>query len=138
MASKNKPKKSHTGRYRSGLEKKFAEALPKKMMEYEPFDVDYTTHRKYKPDFVYKDRILIEVKGFFREGDTQKYKAIRDCIEWRVEGMRLVFLLSDPNKKVRKGGKITMGQWCDKEGFAHFTLDTTDELVEYVINLYGT
>lgn len=129
----SKPRKS---RYRSGLEQKFAAALPRRMMEYEPFDVPYVTYRKYKPDFVYKDKILIECKGFFREGDTQKYKAIRDCIE-QIAGMSLVFLLSDPNKKVRKGGKLTMGQWCDKEGFAHFTLDTTDELIEYVINLYG-
>ena len=33
MVSKN------YGRYRSGLEKKFAEALPRKFMAYEPFDM---------------------------------------------------------------------------------------------------
>jgi len=75
-------------------------------------------------------KILIEAKGYFRVGDTQKYTSIRDSIgDWE-----LVFVLSDPNKKVRKGNKITMGQWCDKEGFAHFTVKTTKELLKYVRN----
>lgn len=43
-------------------------------------------------------------------------------------------MLSDPNKKVRKGSKMTMGQWCDKEGLAHFTVKTTKELLKYVRN----
>ena len=97
MVSKN------YGRYRSGLEKKFAEALPRKFMAYEPFDMPYTVHRHYKPDFVYKEWMLVECKGFFREGD----------------------------KKVRKGAKMTMGQWCDKEGLKHYTLATTKELIDY-------
>jgi hypothetical protein len=25
-----------------------------------------------------------------------------------------------------------MGQWCEKEGFAHFTVKTTKELLKYV------
>lgn len=134
MSSKRptkRTKKTNNGKYRSGLERKFAEAIPAKMMKYEPYDLSYVTHRKYKPDFVYKDKVLIECKGFFREGDTQKYKAIRDCISG-IAGMELVFLLSDPHKKVRKGAKLTMGQWCEKEGMAHFSLDTVEELIKYV------
>ena len=127
MNRSTKQSKSY-GIYRSGLEKKFAEALPRKFMAYEPFDMPYTVHRHYKPDFVYKDWMLVECKGFFREGDTLKYKSIRDCLE---EDQELVFVLSDPNKKVRKGAKMTMGQWCDKEGLKHFTLTTTQELIDY-------
>ena len=73
--------KTKYGMYRSGLEKKFAEVLPRKFMKYEPFDMPYITHRHYKPDFVYKDWLLVECKGFFREGDTLKYKSIRDCLD---------------------------------------------------------
>lgn len=131
MVSKTRKKRNTNGKYRSGLEQKFAEALPKGLMQYEPFGFPYTIHKNYLPDFVYND-YLIECKGFFREGDTQKYKAIRDQCE--TEGLELVFLLSDPNKKVRKGAKLTMGQWCDKEGLRHFTLDTTEELIDYVVH----
>lgn len=48
--------------------------------------------------------------------------------------MELIFVLSDPHKKVRKGGKLTMGQWCDKEGLKHYTLDSVEELIDYVLH----
>jgi hypothetical protein len=119
-------KKAGTEKFRSGLEKAVAAKLPKEY-EFEPYSVPYTMKRKYIPDFVYKDRFFIECKGFFRAGDTMKYKSVRDCIDGE-----LIFILSDPKKKVRKGSKMTMGQWCEKEGMAYFTSNTCDKLIEYV------
>ena len=117
--------------YRSALEKEFSKEVKRKGFTYEPYDVPYTVYRKYKPDFVHEEKkVMVEVKGFFRICDTLKYKSIRDTI--LEDGWELVFLLSNPNKKVRKGGKITMGHWCDKEGFKHYTLHTAQELVKYV------
>ena len=116
--------------YRAGLEASFAAIAPKRKFKYEPFDVHYIMHRKYKPDFVHaRPGTLLELKGFFRTGDTMKYKAIRDCIAPYRE---LIFVLSDPNKKLRKGDKMTMGQWFDKEGFKHYTLNDFDKLLQYV------
>lgn len=119
---------SKYGRYRSGLEKKFSESLPRKFMDYEPYDIPYIIERNYKPDFVFKNKLFVECKGFFRQGETLKYKSIRNCLE---EEQELVFVLSDPNKKVRKGAKMTMGQWCSKENFKFYTLSTVDELINY-------
>ena len=114
--------------YRSGLEKRFAELAPRRRYLYEPYDVPYVMHRTYKPDFVDRETgDYIETKGFFRTGDTQKYTSIRDSID----PIKLIFVLSDPNKKVRKGAKITMGQWCDKEGFEFYTVD---EYMNHVTN----
>jgi len=118
-------------RYRSSLEAKFASNNSGKGYQYEPFSLPYVMKRNYKPDFVIDD-VLIECKGFFRPGDTLKYKSIRDSLP----DYELVFVLSDPNKKVRKGSKLTMGQWCVKEGFKHYTLDNTDELIDYVTDIY--
>jgi hypothetical protein len=114
--------------FRSGLEKDLAEKLDGQY-KFEPYDLPYTVHKKYLPDFVHEGKaVLVECKGFFRVGDTQKYTAIRDSMpEWE-----LVFVLSNPSKKVRKGGKITMGEWCDKEGFKHFTIETAKELTRYI------
>lgn len=111
--------------YRSGLEKALARNLPKDF-EYEPNSIPYVMKRKYIPDFV-KGKFYIECKGFFRAGDTMKYKAIRDSIDGE-----LIFVLSDPNKKVRKGSKMTMGQWCEKENISHFTVSQHLELVKYI------
>ena len=130
MTSKKRKKKRNLGRYRSSLEKAFAEATPRKFFEYEPYRLEYSIPKKYLPDFA-KGDILIECKGFFRAGDTQKYKAIRDSLLGRYE---VVFLLSDPYKKVRKGSKLTMGEWCTREGFAYFTMEEVEELMEYVNN----
>lgn len=126
MNRSTKQSKSY-GIYRSGLEKKFAELTPRGMFKFEPYTIPYTIHRNYKPDFVFGD-YLIECKGYFRVGDTQKYTSIRDSLA----GQELIFVLSDPNKKLRKGAKMTMGQWCDKEELQFFTLQTIDDLLKYV------
>ena len=114
--------------FRSGLEKDLSEKLDGQY-KFEPYNLPYTVHKKYLPDFVHEDKaILIECKGFFRGGDTQKYTAIRESMpEWE-----LIFVLSNPNKKVRKGGKITMGEWCEKEGFQHYTVETAKEMTRYI------
>ena len=114
--------------FRSGLEKDLSEKLDGQY-KFEPYDLPYTVHKKYLPDFVHEGKaVLVECKGFFRVGYSQKDTAIRDSMpEWE-----LVFVLSNPNKKVRKGGKITMGEWCDKEGFKHYTIETAKELTRYI------
>jgi len=120
-----------SGKFRSALEKEFSKEVKRKGFKYEPYGVPYTVHRTYMPDFVHEEKkVMVEVKGFFRVGDTLKYKSIRDTI--LEDGWELIFLLSNEHKKVRKGGKITMGQWCDKEGLKHYTLSTAQELVKYV------
>ncbi len=131
----------HTGdykmnSYRSKLEQMVATLLGD-TWDYEPFRVPYTTQHKYTPDFVYTIdntyEILVEVKGYFRPGDRQKYKAIRDTLKNAdlSEGPKqeLVFFLSSPFKKVSKGAMLTMAQWCDKEGLKWFV--DGEDLKEY-------
>jgi hypothetical protein len=99
---------------------------------YEPFTVPYTIHRNYKPDFVHEATgTLVECKGFFRDGDTKKYKSVRDSLP---KDQRLVFVLMHPNKKIRKGATMTMAQWCDKEEIMWYTIDTLKELISDVSN----
>tara|TARA_R110002124_G_scaffold62522_2_gene170896 strand:+ start:395 stop:763 length:369 start_codon:yes stop_codon:yes gene_type:complete len=113
-------------KFRSGLEKSFWEATTG--FQYEPVRLPYVVHRKYVPDFICdRTGAMIETKGYFRVGDTQKYKAIRDCID-----RPLIFVFSNPKTKVRKGSKTTLGDWCDKEGFAYFSMKTINEFKEYL------
>lgn len=115
--------------YRSKLEEMVATLLGTEWA-YEPFRIHYKTKHTYTPDFVHDTpvgEILVEVKGYFRPGDTQKYKAIRDQLQGTDQ--HLVFFLSSPFKKVRKGAMLSMAQWCDKEGFPWF-IDGID-LKEY-------
>ena len=81
MTSSSKKNKKKQDYYRSGLESKVAEAAPRGLLQYEPWKVDYVEHHTYLPDFVNEEaKVLVECKGFFRVGDTLKYKSIRDSV----------------------------------------------------------
>ncbi len=126
-------RRSRKSKFRSVFEEHTAEVL--EGFEYEPYTVPYTIHRNYTPDFVHvPSNTLVECNGFFREGDTKKYTSIRDSLK---DYQSLVFVLMNPNKKVRKGGKITMSQWCEKQGLEWYTLDTLQELMDDVSNNGG-
>ena len=107
-------------KYRNKFEET-AGLLLKSYCKYESEKVPYVIHKNYIPDFVGRNNknkidILVEAKGYFRVGDTQKYKAIRDSL---------------PNKKLRKGSKMNMSEWCEKEGFKWYTLeDITNAFTE--------
>jgi len=106
-------------KYRNKFEEEIAGVLGDSC-SYEDAKVPYIVKKNYIPDFISKEvpKIYFEAKGYFRVGDTQKYKAIRDSLKKDEE---LVFILYNPEKKLRKGAKMTMAQWCDKEGLRWFT-----------------
>ena len=110
-------------KYRNKFEEEAAGVLGD-LCTYESKKVPYTVHRNYIPDFIgvsklTGDEVLVEAKGYFRVGDIQKYKAIRDSLN---SHQRLVFLLYSPTKKIRKGSNMDMSQWCDKENMKWFTM----------------
>ncbi len=127
-------RRSKKSTFRSTFEEDVAKIL--KEFNYEPFTVPYTISRSYRPDFVDPSGLyLIECKGYFRDGDTKKYTSIRDSLP---EGQELIFVLMQPNKKIRKGAKMTMAQWCDKEGILWYNIETLQELINYVTNTRGS
>ena len=126
-------RRSKRSKFRSTFEEDVSKILQE--FNYEPFTIAYTIARSYRPDFVDVSGLyLIECKGYFRDGDTKKYTSIRDSLP---EGQELIFVLMQPNKKIRKGAKMTMAQWCDKEGILWYNIDTLQELISYVANARG-
>ena len=123
-------RRSQKSVFRSKFEENVAKVL--RGFEYEPITVPYVIHRNYRPDFVHAATgTVVECKGFFREGDTKKYTSVRDSLP---KGQKLVFVLMHPNKKIRRGAKMTMAEWCDKEGIMWYTIDTLQELINDVSN----
>jgi len=126
-------RRSKRSKFRSTFEEDVSKIL--KEFNYEPFTVPYIISRSYRPDFVDPSGLyLIECKGYFRDGDTKKYTSIRDSLP---KGQELIFVLMQPNKKIRKGAKMTMSQWCDKEGILWYNIETLQELISYVANARG-
>jgi hypothetical protein len=102
---------------RSKLEQRVGAVLELESFEYEAVKIPYSIPATYTPDFIHGD-VVVEVKGWFRAGDRQKYKAIAEAIF--DDGKLFVFVLQDPDKKCSKTNKITMGQWCDKHEIAYW------------------
>ena len=91
-------RRSKKSAFRSTFEEDVSKIL--KGFDYEPFTVPYVIERNYRPDFVHNaSGTLVECKGYFRDGDTKKYTSIRDSLP---TGQQLVFVLMQPNKKIRK------------------------------------
>ena len=111
-------------KFRSKLEERVAGLLGD-AWEYEPKQHSYHISKKYKPDFVRGDT-YIEVKGYFRVGDTQKYKAL--ALQLKKDGIEFVMLLQTPSKVVRKGAKLTMSAWCEKNDIKWLGLNAIGEL----------
>jgi len=123
-------RKSQKSIFRSKFEETIAKVL--QGFEYEPITIPYVINRNYRPDFVHAATgTVVECKGFFRDGDTKKYTSVRDSLP---KGQQLVFVLMYPNKKIRRGAKMTMAEWCDKEGIVWYTIDTLQELINDVSN----
>jgi hypothetical protein len=126
-------RKYKNSKFRSTFEEDVSKIL--KDFDYEPFTIPYVISRSYRPDFVHSaSGTLVECKGYFRDGDTKKYTSIRDSLP---EGQELVFVLMSPNKKIRKGAKMTMSEWCDKEGILWYNIETLQELIDHVTNARG-
>jgi len=116
------------------LEARVAADLGRKWT-YEPFPITYTVTREYVVDFSYKD-VVLEVKGFFRPGDSTKYTAVaKACAE---QGYRFVMMFANPYKQVRKDAKTTYATWANKRGITWFGTDEVSLLKAYLEKGYQT
>lgn len=108
------------GGWRSGLE----EAVGKQLRDaglpylYEPFRIPYhqpAKPRKFTPDFVLPNGIVIETKGRFVTSDRQKHLLILA----QYPDLDLRFVFSNSKAKLSKKSKTTYGKWCESKGFRY-------------------
>lgn len=115
-------------KHRNSFEEGIGAVLEPSGFLYEPHKYKYMMESSYTPDWVMGD-IVVEAKGYFRAGDTKKYKAISRAM--RDRDLELVFIFQSPTKKVRKGSKLTLAGWCNKEEIRWFL--TPEDLVLYAL-----
>lgn len=82
-------------------------------VEYEPFPLEYTLAKKYHPDWLLPNGIIIETKGKLDADDKAKMRAVKKFHPHL--DIRIVF--QNANNKVRKGSKTTYGEWATKAGY---------------------
>ena len=104
--------------YRSGLEEKVAGFLRKSRVpyEYEPLKVPFVQpakNRRYTPDFILPNGIVIETKGRWVTSDRQKFLMLRES----QPHLDIRFVFSNPRSKIGKKSKTTYAMWCDRNNF---------------------
>ena len=121
MAYNNIRSRAISNGYRSGLEEDIATQLKDAGVaaEYEPFRLPYTQpakDKKYTPDYVLPNGIIIESKGRFMLDDRKKHIDIRNHYGPELD---LRFVFNNSKSKLSKGAKSTYADWCDKHGFMY-------------------
>ena len=105
--------------YRSGLEDKISKQLQKSgvSFEYETLKIQYEVNetRRYTPDFILPNGIIIETKGRFVAADRKKHLLIQQ----QHSELDIRFVFSNSRAKLSKGAKSTYGEWCEKHGFLY-------------------
>ena len=89
--------------------------------------VSYTIEYKYTPDFVLSNGIIIEAKGFFRDDDQRKHRAVREA----HPELDIRFVFSNINSRVQMS-KLTCGEWCEKYNFQYAQEKIPLEWIEHV------
>ena len=117
--------------YRSGLEHKTAEMLKKKKVKYtyEETKIKWEDYRirKYTPDFILHNGIVIETKGRFTREDRRKHLAIKRQYGKEYD---IRFVFSNSRSKLEKGAKSSYGEWCTKNGFLYADKEIPQEWID--------
>lgn len=108
------------GGFRSGLEVELAAQIAAAGHEVRYEDkaceipyVEPEKVRRYKPDFVLDNGIVVEGKGRFDAEDRTKHLRIRD--QFPEIDIRFVFTRSAA--RISKTSSTTLADWCNKHGF---------------------
>jgi len=113
--------------YRSGFEDETAKYLLEKGVEftYEKERIEWVDKkvRKYTPDFVLANGIVIETKGRFVSSDRRKHVEIKK----QYPDLDLRFVFQNSRAKLYKGAKSTYGDWCKRNGFMYADKVIPDE-----------
>lgn len=111
---------------KSSLELQVWKQLKGKRQEvhYEPIHIEYTSPiKRYRPDFILKNGIIIEVKGYFESKDRSKHLRVKK----QHPDLDIRFVFQNPQTKLSKKSKTTYAAWCEKHGFKYATEFIPDE-----------
>jgi len=83
--------------------------------EYETQVITFTEpakSRRYTPDFILPNGIIVEAKGRWDVADRRKHKLVKE----QHPELDIRFVFQNPNVKIRKGSRTSYGMWADKMG----------------------
>lgn len=109
-----RPRKRKDPTFKSGLERKIWEQLPKHAT-YEDTKLKYVVEHTYNPDFTIGPNTFIEGKGRFLSADRAKHLHIKE----QHPEVKVMFLFGNSQNTLTKSSKTTYAEWCDRHGFSY-------------------
>ena len=113
---------------RSGFELTLAKNLEERgvAFEYETLTIDYRgAPRKYKPDFILENGIIIEAKGRLTVDNRTKHLLVK--AQHPEHDIRFVFQADNP---INKGSTTRYSDWCEKHGFQYAIREIPQEWID--------
>lgn len=105
--------------FRSGLEDDISAQLNRNGIPvlYEQLQIPWEDRkiRRYTPDFVLPNGIIIESKGRFVTADRQKHLAIKA----QYPALDIRFVFSRSASRISKQSQTTYAKWCETKGFEY-------------------
>ena len=103
--------------YRSGLEVKIQDQLKELgvSFKYEKTKIEWEDlkYRKYTPDFILSNGIIVETKGLFTAEDRRKHLLVKK----QHASLDIRFVFENSKRRLSKISKTTYADWCNKYGF---------------------
>lgn len=110
---------AHAKGYRSGLEATVQADLEQASIaaEYESIKIEWEDlcYRRYTPDFLLPNGIIIETKGLFTAEDRRKHVLVKK----QHPQLDIRFVFTSSKRKLSKQSKTTYAEWCIKQGFLY-------------------
>lgn len=118
LNSKDKYARARALGYRSGLEVRIARDLEARGIAfgYETFTIGYTPplkERRYTPDLLLPNGIIIELKGRLITDDRSKMKMVKE----QHPDLDIRFVFSNARQRLSKASSTTYAMWAEKYGF---------------------
>jgi hypothetical protein len=105
--------------YRSGLEDALADQLRAHGItpEYESITLEYVPDKpkRYTPDFILPNGIVVESKGRFVSADRSKHRLVAAQHPY----LDLRFVFSNSRAKIGKQSDTSYARWCEYHGFKY-------------------
>lgn len=105
--------------YRSGLEKIVEDDLKQQNIDakYESIKIEWEDlcYRKYTPDFLLPNGIIVETKGLFTVEDRRKHLLVKK----QHPDLDIRFVFQSSKRRISKVSKTTYAAWCEKHGFMY-------------------
>jgi hypothetical protein len=77
--------------------------------------IRFSEPRKYTPDVVLPNGIIVEVKGYFQPEDRTKHLLVRAA----NPTLDIRFVFKNPNAKLSRQSQTTYARWCEMHSFKY-------------------